>query len=362
MSHPSPSFIPDAHLLLEWYDQNGRTLPWRAEKSAKTDPYHVWLSEIMLQQTGVKTVIDYYHKFLTKWPNIKAFSQASEEEVMKEWAGLGYYARARNLLKCAHKIIELGGAFPTSPQELKKLPGIGPYTANAIASMAFNQPYVAIDGNVERVAARIFALADPLPASRPTLHKLAETLNHSPAAQNRPSDFMQALFDLGSLICTPRSPACLSCPWLKTCQAFKTNQAAELPKRSPKAKNPTKYGAVFILENAAGEIWLQKRPPKGLLGSTMEMPGTDWNLEREEETELMKQAPIPGHWQKAEEVKHIFTHFTLFLTPYFLPPLTQKISYKKGGWANPEEAALSTLMKKAYQNFLRKKSTSQEAD
>ncbi|KMQ94550.1 a g-specific adenine glycosylase [Lasius niger] len=361
MLDSSISFIPDAHLLLKWYDQNGRTLPWRAEKSAKTDPYHVWLSEIMLQQTGVKTVIDYYHKFLTKWPTIQAFAQASEEEVMKEWAGLGYYARARNLLKCAHQLIEIGG-FPSTPAELRKLPGIGPYTANAIASMAFNQPYVAVDGNVERVAARIFAFLEPLPAARPALHKLSETLNHSPAAQNRPSDFMQALFDLGSLICTPRSPACLSCPWINHCQAFKNNQAAELPKRAPKAKNPTKYGAVFILENEAGEIWLQKRPPKGLLGSTMEMPGTSWELERQDEKEILSRAPIQGKWQKAEEVKHVFTHFTLFLMPYFLPSSSQKFSAERGRWANPAEAALSTLMKKAYQNFLAQKSTPQQKD
>ncbi|QCE35760.1 A/G-specific adenine glycosylase [Acetobacteraceae bacterium] len=348
--------VPDAHLLLEWYDQNGRTLPWRAEKSAQSDPYHIWLSEIMLQQTGVKTVTDYYHKFLQKWPTIKEFSQASEEEIMKEWAGLGYYARARNLLKCAHKIMELG-AFPSAPETLKKLPGIGPYTANAIASIAFNQPFVAIDGNVERVASRIFAFTKALPLARPALHKLAETLNHSPAAQNRPSDFMQALFDLGSLICTPRSPACLSCPWSDHCQAFKKNLAAELPKRAPKAKNPTKYGAVFIMYNSKDEIWLQKRPAKGLLGSTMEMPGTSWELEKQEEKENFAQAPLQASWLKAPDIKHVFTHFTLFLTPYFLSNPSENLSLTKGGWGNPKEAALSTLMKKAYQHFLKEKKT-----
>lgn len=352
MSNASIPFIPDSHLLLEWYDHNGRTLPWRAEKHAQTDPYHVWLSEIMLQQTGVKTVKDYYHKFLAKWPTIKDFAQASEEEVMKEWAGLGYYARARNLLKCAHDIMALGG-FPTAPKALRKLPGIGPYTANAIASMAFNQPFVAVDGNVERVTARLFAITDPLPAAKPLLHKLSELLNQSPAAQNRPSDFMQALFDLGSLICTPRSPACLSCPWMSCCLAQKQNLAAELPKRSPKPKNPVKYGAVFIFQNENGEIWLQKRPPKGLLGSTMEMPGTTWEIAKPTEAETLSQAPFAGNWEKKPAVKHVFSHFTLFLTPYiFNSQIFPKESapLPAGGWEKAEKAALSTLMKKAWQS------------
>ncbi len=261
------------------------------------DPYGVWLSEIMLQQTVVATVKPYYARFLAAYPNVQALSAASVEDVCALWAGLGYYARARNLHKCAVAVAELGG-FPNRIEALRALPGIGPYTANAIGAIAFGLKVLPVDGNVERVAARLFAITAPLPGAKKTIAAAAEILMQDKAAEAAPGDFAQALFDLGATICTPKSPNCPLCPWNKHCRATAEGIAESLPAKTKKPERPRRSGEAYVLLDAAGDVLLLRRPPRGLLGGMLVLP---------------EQPPVKARWKLAGQVEHVFTHFALTL-------------------------------------------------
>ena len=266
----------------------------------------------MLQQTTVVAVVPYYEKFLMRFPDVAALAAAPVEAVMQAWAGLGYYARARNLHACAQAVTARGG-FPGDIDGLRKLPGIGPYTAAAIAAIAFGVPVVPVDGNVERVMSRVCGITDPLPTSKPAIAEAARQAGDSPAAQARPSDFAQALFDLGASVCTPTKPKCLLCPWQSRCVAHRLGIAGDLPRKLPKAKRPVRYGAVFWLTDASGRVLLQKRKPSGLLGGMTELPGTEW---RSEPWNALTEAPMAASWRTAGLVVHAFTHFELRLEVY----------------------------------------------
>ncbi len=307
--------MPSPAALLAWYDRNRRRMPWRTLPGETPDPYRVWLSEIMLQQTTVTAVIPYFERFLTLFPTVETLAAADETRVMAAWAGLGYYARARNLHACAREIANLGGKFPTDIETLRALPGIGPYTANAVAAIAFNQPVIPVDGNVERIAARLFAIETPLPAARPALAKAAATLNHTPESHHRAADFAQALFDLGATICTPR-PLCALCPWSPHCAAHRAGIADQLPRRAPKKTRPTRHGAHFWLQDSSGQVLLRRRPPSGLLGGMTELPGTDWRATPFPAQEAHRLAPMPAAWRHRGKVHHVFTHFELHLDVY----------------------------------------------
>ncbi|HMQ40867.1 MAG TPA: A/G-specific adenine glycosylase [Paracoccus sp. (in: a-proteobacteria)] len=288
--------------LLNWYDRHARALPWRVPPGqGRADPYRVWLSEIMLQQTTVAAVKAYFERFTTLWPSVEALAAADDARVMAEWAGLGYYARARNLRACAREVAAAGGRFPTDRAALQALPGIGPYTSAAIAAIAFDQPETVVDGNVERVVARLFAVETPLPAAKPELTRLAGTLT----PQQRPGDFAQAMMDLGATICTPRSPACGICPLNDTCAARRAGIAAELPRRAPKAAKPRRQGIAWVVLNEDA-VLLEQRPPKGLLGGTLAFPSTGWDG-----SDLPP--PLDAEWQELGHVTHVFTHFALEL-------------------------------------------------
>jgi A/G-specific adenine glycosylase len=261
--------------LLAWYDRHRRTMPWRALPGEAADPYQVWLSEIMLQQTTVAAVIPYYQRFLARFPDVHTLATAPAETVMSAWAGLGYYARARNLHACAKAVAALGGQFPDTVEALLTLPGIGPYTARAVAAIAFGVPVVPVDGNVERIAARLFAIATPLPAAKPALAAAADRFGAHPASRARASDFAQALFDLGATICT-RTPACGICPLAAICAARCAGNPENFPARTAKPARPTRHGALFWLTDSQNRVLLRRRPPKGLLGGMTELPGTDW--------------------------------------------------------------------------------------
>ncbi|WP_417720429.1 A/G-specific adenine glycosylase [Salipiger sp.] len=297
--------------LLDWYDRHARTLPWRVAPAARRagvrpDPYRVWLSEIMLQQTTVSAVKPYFEAFTTRWPDVAALAAAEDGDVMAAWAGLGYYARARNLLKCARVVAtEHGGRFPETFEELRTLPGVGPYTAGAIAAIAHDLPAVVVDGNVERVMARLFDEHTPLPQAKPRLTELAAAL--TPA--HRPGDYAQGVMDLGATICTPRNPACGLCPWRRACAAWEAGTAAELPKKSPKKRKPTRLGIAYLARRVDGAWLLERRPDKGLLGGMLGWPGSDWGDAPEDAP------PIRAEWKTLPgEARHTFTHFHLRLT------------------------------------------------
>lgn len=301
-----------ATILLAWYDRHARVLPWRAPPgTAKPDPYAVWLSEIMLQQTTVAAVKPYFEKFLARWPTVHDLAAAKPEHVMAAWAGLGYYARARNLHKCAQTVsAEHGGVFPDTEEGLLELPGVGPYTAAAIVSIAFGRRAVVVDGNVERVMARLHAVPDPLPKSKPKLRALADAL--TPAT--RPGDYAQAVMDLGATICTPKSPACTICPWTAHCKARKQGLQAELPRKTQKKAVPTRHGVIFWLTDSKARVLVQRRPPKGLLGGMMGFPGTEWRTKKWSAAEAKKSAPMKTTWAPLPGVvEHTFTHFHLKL-------------------------------------------------
>ncbi|MFV0300535.1 MAG: A/G-specific adenine glycosylase [Paracoccus sp. (in: a-proteobacteria)] len=288
--------------LLGWYDRHARRLPWRVPPGqGAADPYRVWLSEIMLQQTTVAAVIAYYQRFTALWPTVEALAAAEDAQVMGEWAGLGYYARARNLLACARAVAAAGG-FPTTRAGLQALPGIGPYTAAAISAIAYDLPETVVDGNVERVTARLFAVTEPMPGAKPRLRDLAATL--TPAA--RPGDFAQAMMDLGATVCTPRSPACGICPLMDRCAARAQGIAADLPRRAPKPEKPTRTGIAWVGRDGR-HLLLERRPARGLLGGTLAFPSTGWDGSDHP-------APAPADWHEAGEVRHVFTHFNLILT------------------------------------------------
>ncbi|MBL3570149.1 A/G-specific adenine glycosylase [Rhodovulum sulfidophilum] len=297
--------------LLAWYDIHARELPWRVGPAARKagerpDPYRVWLSEVMLQQTTVAAVKDYFHRFTTLWPDVGALAAAEDARVMGEWAGLGYYARARNLLKCARAVAaDHGGRFPDSRAALLALPGIGPYTAAAIAAIAFDRPETVVDGNVERVMSRLFAVETPLPTAKPDLTALAARLT----PPERPGDHAQAVMDLGATICTPRNPACGICPWRAPCLARAEGIAAALPRKLPKTPKPTRLGRAYLGRRTDGAWLLERRPETGLLGGMLGWPGSDWA-----ETEPFSAPPAEADWRPlGAEVRHTFTHFHLRL-------------------------------------------------
>ncbi|MFO1023587.1 MAG: A/G-specific adenine glycosylase [Acetobacteraceae bacterium] len=307
----SPAIAP-ADSLLRWYDRHRRRLPWRAEPGETPDPYRVWLSEIMLQQTTVTAVIPYFEKFVSRFPTVEALAAAPLETVLSAWAGLGYYARARNLHACAQAVAARGD-FPADLDGLQALPGIGAYTAAAVGAIAFGIPAVPVDGNVERVAARVFAIEEPMPAAKPALRVAAARLGAQVAAQARPSDFAQALFDLGATVCTPASPACGVCPWVEQCAGRRMGIAAALPRKSPKKARPVRYGVHFWLTDEAGQVLLRRRPPSGLLGGMTELPGTGWRDDPWSPAEAVEAAPLVADWRPAGQVRHGFTHFELII-------------------------------------------------
>ena len=301
--------------LLTWYDRQRRKLPWRAPPGTRPDPYRVWLSEVMLQQTTAATVVPYFHAFVDRWPSLGALSKAPLEEVLHAWQGLGYYARARNLVRCARELSErLGGRFPEDEAELRALPGIGPYTAAAIAAIAFERRAVVVDGNVERVMARLFGVAEPLPAAKPRLKELAARL--TPA--ERAGDYAQAVMELGATICLPRQPACGRCPWAAACVGRARGSPESLPRRTPKAARPRRHGVAFVaLKGAlagAGELLVRRRPERGLLGGMTEVPSTPWRARAWRAAEARALAPLAADWRLVEgSVRHTFSHFHLEL-------------------------------------------------
>lgn len=337
-----PANLPDT--LLEWYDRHARAMPWRtppAQKQAgvRPDPYRVWLSEVMLQQTTVAAVRDYFTRFTARWPTVADLAAADDADVMAEWAGLGYYARARNLLACARAVLrDHGGVFPATRDGLLTLPGIGPYTAAAIASIAFDEPATVVDGNVERVISRLRLVIDPLPASKPELTRLAAELT----PQLRAGDYAQAIMDLGATICTPRSPACGICPWRDPCAARAAGVQAELPRKSPKATKPTRQGTIWIARDDRGAWLVERRPDRGLLGGMLGFPGTPWDG-------AGGTAPVTADWHTLGEVRHTFTHFHLILTVQAatLPALNPERGYLLPA-PDFRPADLPTVMRKAY--------------
>ena len=297
--------------LLAWYDKHAREMPWRVGPAARKagqlpDPYAVWMSEVMLQQTTVAAVRAYHQKFMALWPTVADLAAAEDADVMAAWAGLGYYARARNLLKCARAVVaEYGGKFPQKNDELLTLPGVGPYTAAAISSIAFDEASVVVDGNVERVMARLHDVHDPLPASKPALTALAAKLT----PQKRAGDYAQAVMDLGATICTPRNPACGICPWRDPCAARIAGTAAGLPKKTPKKKVPTRKGIAYVVRREDGAWLLETRPDSGLLGGMLGFPTTNWSDAPE------ANPPLETDWTTLnEQARHTFTHFHLELT------------------------------------------------
>lgn len=343
-----------APLLLSWYDRDRRRLPWRADPGAFADPYHVWLSEVMLQQTTVQAVIPYFNAFLARWPTVGDLAAAPTEEVMAAWAGLGYYARARNLHACAKLVAEWrGGAFPEEEAALRQLPGVGDYTAAAVAAIAFGRRAVVVDGNVERVMARMFAVTEPLPGAKGRLKQLAASL--TPA--ERCGDYAQAVMDLGATICTPKGPACGLCPWRPACAGLAQGIAEELPAKVAKAERPTRRGLIFWITASDGSVLLRRRPPKGLLGGMMEFPSTDWREAAWTLDEALPAAPLtlrnprllPGL------VAHTFTHFHLELTVAAGRAPAQ--AAVRGVWCPLDrlgEQALPTLMRKVARHALAK--------
>jgi A/G-specific adenine glycosylase len=324
--------------LLQWYDANARVLPWR---TTSPDPYKVWLSEIMLQQTTVAAVKEYFLNFTRKWPTVEALAAAPLDDVLKAWAGLGYYARARNLHKCAGAVVrDHGGKFPDDLAGLQKLPGIGPYTAGAISAIAFNKPFAAVDGNVERVLSRLDAIETPLPDSKPQIKARAQSL----MTNHRAGDFVQALMDLGATICTPKSPNCLICPWTDECEGRKLGIASTLPRKKPKKKIPTRKGHTYLAISHDGYILLRRRPEKGLLGGMMEVPGSEWSQEP------IESPPFKFKWKKRTgTVEHTFTHFHLEVTVWVARNVARVVLDETYRWVPAEEVdseALPTVMRK----------------
>jgi A/G-specific adenine glycosylase len=337
--------------LLQWYDRHGRVLPWRvtpakSKAGVLPDPYHVWLSEVMLQQTQVATVREYYLKFLALWPSIHDLAGADSEDVMKAWAGLGYYSRARNLKKCAEMVsTKLDGNFPCSVEGLKELPGIGDYTAAAISAIAFQQTAAVVDGNIERVITRQYSIPDPmLKAKELVREKVAELL-----PRERPGDFAQAMMDLGASLCSPKKPACSLCPVSTSCSAHLAGNPESFPVKLPKAVKPLRHGAAFVIMNSKGEVYLQKRADKGLLGGMSEIPGTLWTARIDGMTGK-KALPFSAEWKRCGIAKHTFTHFHLQLEVWQVTHHERETTLETGWWVSQDQLmneALPTVMKKA---------------
>lgn len=301
-----PAPAGHARLLLAWYDRARRDLPWRAAAGVRADPYRVWLSEIMLQQTTVAAVIPYFDRFVARWPDVRALAAAPLDDVLAMWQGLGYYARARNMKKCAETVArDLGGVFPASSQALRALPGIGPYTAAAIAAIAHDEAATVVDGNVERVVARLFAVTDALPAAKAQLRALAATLTPT----MRAGDYAQAMMDLGATVCVPRAPRCGDCPLRGGCRALARGIAADLPGRARKPVRPVRRAVAWLALNRRGEVALRRRPDTGLLGGMWEVPSSAWQVDGD----FSAPPPVPARWHGAGPVVHVFTHFRLEL-------------------------------------------------
>lgn len=336
--------------LLAWYDRHRRRLPWRALPGEKPDPYRVWLSEIMLQQTTVAVVGPYFLSFLRRWPTMGALAAAPVEDVMSAWAGLGYYSRARNLHACAKAVAaHHAGQLPASESELLTLPGIGPYTAAAVAAIAFDKRAAPVDGNIERVLARLCAVTGPLPAAKPQLRAIAEAL----APARRAGDFAQAMMDLGAAICTPKAPACSNCPWSDDCLGRAMGLAASLPAREPKPDRPLKRGVAFVVISRNDEVLLRRRPPKGLLGGMHEPPMSPW--ERNFPSEPLAHAPVEADYRQLPGlVRHGFTHFELELAVYRAQNVARK-ARGAGEWAPIADLArfaLPSVMRKVIDHAL----------
>jgi A/G-specific adenine glycosylase len=346
---PAPSKTTSRpNLLLAWYDRHRRRLPWRAAPGQASDPYCVWLSEIMLQQTTVKAVGPYFEKFLARWPDVTALGRASQDDVLRMWAGLGYYSRARNLYACAVAVTrEHGGVFPDTEEGLRALPGIGPYTAAAIAAIAFDRRTMPVDGNIERVVSRLFAVEEALPQAKPLIQRLAATL----LADSRAGDSAQALMDLGASICTPKKPACSLCPLNEDCIAYAQGTQETFPRKAPKKSGTLRRGAAFVVTRG-DELLVRSRPDKGLLGGMTEVPGSDW-LADQDDTTAKRQAPeLKGlsRWQrKAGVVTHVFTHFPLELVVY-----TAKASARTRAPEGMRWVPTATLADEALPNVMRK--------
>jgi A/G-specific adenine glycosylase len=300
--------------LLDWYDANARDLPWRVgprdhATGQRPDPYRVWLSEVMLQQTTVPHATPYFLKFTARWPTVTDLADADDADVMAAWAGLGYYARARNLLACARAVAEAhGGVFPDTEEGLRSLPGLGPYTAAAVGAIAFGRPTNVVDSNVERVISRLFAVESPLPDAKPELKRLAATL----VRDDRPGDWAQALMDLGATVCRPKAPLCDRCPLASHCAALATGAPESFPRKRAKAARPHRHGVAYVLTRGDA-VALVRRPPKGLLGGMLALPTSEWRPERWSEAEAVAAAPADAEWRGVGEVEHGFTHFTLTL-------------------------------------------------
>jgi A/G-specific adenine glycosylase len=345
----------DPDVLLAWYDRHRRILPWRARRGEQAEPYRVWLSEIMLQQTTVKAVAPYYARFTALYPTVSALAGASLEDVLRDWAGLGYYARARNLHACAREVVERhGGVFPTDEAGLLTLPGVGPYTAAAIAAIAYDAPTLPIDGNIERVVSRLFALEKELPAAKPRLRELADSIK----SVHRFGDFAQALMDLGATICTPKKPACSLCPWDDGCAARQRGDQETFPHKAPKREGVLRQGAAFVVIREDGRILLQRRPAKGLLGGMSEVPGSEWRTDFDLE-KARKSAPKLGkalRWRRRVGlVNHIFTHFPLALTVFVAKAKCATTAPKGGRWASIDklgQEALPNVMRKVIAHAL----------
>ncbi len=335
-----------ARRVLSWWDVHRRDLPWRAAKGETPDPYRVWLSEILLQQTTATAAAPYFLKFVARWPRVEALGAASLEEVMGAFAGLGYYSRARNLHACAQEVARRGGRFPLGEAELRALPGIGAYTAAAIAAIAFNAKAAPVDGNIARILARLHALEAPIARARRQIGEAAAALTPS----KRPGEFAQALMDIGATICRPRHPDCPACPLRATCAAARTGEPEAYPRRASVKARPTRLGAAFFAQRSDGAILARRRPPAGLLGATLELPGGAW--EAPERADIgAAQAPFAASWRRLPgEVEQAFTHFTLRLTLYAAEVGSRPPGAEGQIWVEPagtHGAGFSSLMLKA---------------
>ena len=332
--------------VLDWYDKHRRVLPWRAVRGEVSNPYHVWLSEVMLQQTTVTAVKDYYMKFLRLWPEVQDLAAAEQDDVMAAWAGLGYYARARNLHKCAKVVAnELGGVFPEEQADLKALPGIGDYTSAAIAAIAFNKPATVVDGNIERVMARLFNVREPMPASKKQLKALAHEFFDG--YEERPGDLAQAFMDLGAGICIPKAPRCALCPLSLGCEARAAGDPEVLPLKSPKKKRPQKHGIVYWVQDDRGRVLLERREEKGLLGGMLALPTGQWGVhgDRIDELDYLKDIE-----DCRLHIDHVFTHFDLrlHLKRAKLRSMSESLIW---GEVSDAHKAMPSLFQKAYKLF-----------
>jgi A/G-specific adenine glycosylase len=335
-------------LLLAWYDRHRRRLPWRALPGVRPDPYRVWLSEIMLQQTTVKAVGPYFERFTARWPDVAALGRASLDDVLRLWAGLGYYSRARNLHACAVAVMrEHGGVFPDGEEGLLTLPGIGPYTAAAIAAIAFDRRTMPVDGNIERVVSRLFAVEEALPQAKPLIRKLAATL----LGESRAGDSAQALMDLGASICTPKKPACVLCPLMEDCAAREQGTQESFPRKAAKKTGALRRGAAFVVRRGE-ELLVRTRPEKGLLGGMTEVPGSDWIADNDDKAARDQAPALKGvtRWhRKTGVVTHVFTHFPLELVVY-----TAEVPSRTRAPTGMRWVPIATLADEAFPNVMRK--------